>query len=290
LKVIVEPDDGIKPLVAGIDGAKKSVDIGIFRLDRGEVARALKRAVARGVAVRTLIAHRNSGGEGQLRKLERRLLDTGATVARTDDDLVRYHNKVMIVDRATLYVLGFNFTALDTRVSRSFGIVTKKPELVQEGLKLFEADLQRQPYTPSVPGFIVSPLNARERLAMFLKGARKQLLIYDPKLTDPLMIRILQERARAGVDIRIMGRVAKRAMGLTAEKFPGKRLHVRAIVRDGRQTFVGSQSLRKIELDGRREVGVVAKDTKIVSRIAAVFEEDWALTDTGKKAAKEAAK
>ena len=43
--------------------------------------------------------------------------------------------------------------------------------------------------------------------------------------------------------------------GFDARAFPGKRLHVRAIVRDGRRAFVGSQSLRKLELDERREVG-----------------------------------
>ena len=35
----------------------------------------------------------------------------------------------------------------------------------------------------------------------------------------------------------------------------GLRLHVRAIVRDRKAAFVGSQSLRKLELDKRREVG-----------------------------------
>jgi hypothetical protein len=34
-----------------------------------------------------------------------------------------------------------------------------------------------------------------------------------------------------------------------------KRLHVRAIIVDGRRAFLGSQSLRRIELDERRETG-----------------------------------
>src|SRR5262245_53262044 len=282
MKVIVQPEDGVSPIVEAIKGAKKSIDIGIFRLDRGDIAKALKAAVDRGVPVRTLIAHTNSGGEKRLRKLEKKLLETGATVARTDDDLVRYHNKLMIVDRRELYVLGFNYTSNDIKKSRSFGVVTKKRDLVQEALKLFEADLQRQPYTPGVNTFLVSPLNARDRLARFLKGARKHLYVYDPKLTDPLMIRILQERERSGVDVRILGRIAKRGAGLPAEKFPGKRLHVRAIIQDGRQAFVGSQSLRRLELDGRREVGVIVKDPGIVGRLGEIFERDWALTDRGK--------
>lgn len=288
--LIVQPDDGIKPVVSAIQKAKSSVDIGIFRLDRGDVAKALRLAVARGVPVRTLIAHTNRGGDKLLRKLEQELLATGASVSRTDDDLRRYHNKIMIVDRKTLYVLGFNYTAQDINKSRSFGVVTKKRALVQEALKLFEADSMRQPYKPGPKTFLVSPVNARERLALFLKGAKRQLMIYDPKLTDPAMIRILKERTKAGVSVRILGKLGKRGAGLTAERFPGRRLHVRAIVRDGRQAFVGSQSLRKLELDGRREVGVIVKEPKVVSRIAAVFEDDWAQTERAKQEARDSRK
>jgi phosphatidylserine/phosphatidylglycerophosphate/cardiolipin synthase-like enzyme len=174
--------------------------------------------------------------------------------------------------------------------SRSFGVITKNRALVLEAIKLFEADSLRRPYTAGPKQFLVSPLNARERLAAFLRGARKQLLVYDPKLTDPTMIRILRERVSAGVSVRILGKLGKRGAGLTAEKFPGKRLHVRAIVRDGQQAFVGSQGLRKLELDGRREVGLIVKDPKVVTRMAAVFEEDWALTDRAKQDSKDAKK
>lgn len=290
MSLIVEPDDGIGPLVSAIRKAKASIEIGIFRLDRGDVARALRAAVGRGVRVRTLIANTNRGGDRRLRKLEQDLLKTGASVRRTDDDLRRYHNKIMIVDRATLYVLGFNYTALDVDKSRSFGLVTRNRELVQEALELFEADSLRRPYKPGSKAFVVSPVNARARLAAFLRGTRKQLMIYDPRLTDPVMIRILRERVSAGVSLRILGKLGKRGAGLTAERFPGRRLHVRAIIRDGRQAFVGSQGLRKLELDGRREVGLIVKDPKVVTRMAAVFEADWAETDRVRQDLKDARK
>lgn len=290
MTLIVEPDDGIDPVIAPINKAKSTIDIGIFRLDRGDIAKALKRAVDRGVRVRTLIAHTNRGGEKELRKLELQLLETGASVRRTDDDLRRYHNKIMIVDKKALYVLGFNYTAIDIKKSRSFGVVTKKPALVREAIKLFEADSLRQPYSAGPKTFLVSPMNARERLTHFLSGARKHLMIYDPKLTDPTMIRILHQRMAAGVSVRIMGKLGKRGTGLMAEKLPGKRLHVRAIVRDGKQVFVGSQSLRKLELDGRREVGLIVSDPRVVSRLAATFEADWAETDLAKRDARDAMK
>ena len=50
------------------------------------------------------------------------------------------------------------------------------------------------------------------------------------------------------------------------------------MVRDGSSAFVGSQSLRKLELDNRREVGVIVSDTAIAKRMQEVFESDWLKT------------
>jgi len=110
-------------------------------------------------------------------------------------------------------------------------------------------------------------------------------LIYDPEAGDPAILRLLAERAKAGIDVRIIGKLGDKKAALTAETYPGKRLHVRAIVVDGRRAFLGSQSLRRIELDERREIGVVVTDGSVVKQMQAVFEEDWAQTDPGKRTA-----
>jgi len=214
-----------------------------------------------------------------------RLLDAGLTVTRTAGELIRYHGKMMVIDQRVLHLYGFNFTSLDINRSRSFGVTTRHHALVREALKLFEADSARQAYTAGYSRFIVSPENSRERLSEFIKGATSQLLIYDPKVGDSTMLRLLVERAKAGVDVRIIGKVSQKQRGqLNSEKYPGKRLHVRAIIRDGRRAFLGSQSLRKLELDKRREIGAIVTDAAVVKQMQKVFEEDWARTDSGKSA------
>jgi phosphatidylserine/phosphatidylglycerophosphate/cardiolipin synthase-like enzyme len=204
-----------------------------------------------------------------------RLLAAGVTVARTSNDLARYHDKFMIVDRRELHVLAYNFTYLDVEHSRSFGLITKNPRLVAEAVKLFEADTKRQPYAPGQENFVVSPANARRQLSAFLRGAKKTLLIYDPEISDPAMIRILEDRAAAGVDVRIIGKVAGRGSGLASRKLGTMRLHTRTIVRDRDRVFIGSQSLREIELDKRREIGLIVRERKLVSHLVKTFEADW---------------
>jgi cardiolipin synthase A/B len=293
MKLLIQPGDGVSPLVKAISRAKHSIEIVIFRFDQREVERALAAAVTRGVSVHALIAHTNRAGEANLRNLEMRLLGAGITVARTADDLVRYHGKMMLIDRRELFLLAFNLTHQDIDRSRSFGVITRSRDVVREACHLFEADVKRHPYEADSDRFIVSPVNARKQLGAFLRGARKQLLIYDPEVSDRAMIRILEERAKAGVDVRIIGKLTVKASGLAVQKL-AMRLHTRTIIRDGKAAFLGSQSLRELELDSRREIGIIFKDARVVSRLAEVFQEDWeqkpAVTSQGEGAVKSAAK
>ena len=147
MKLIVMPDDGPEVLLSALKSAKKSIEIAIFRFDRSDIEQTLNAAVTDGVKVTALVADINRGGEKTLRQLETRFLETGITVARTADDLIRYHDKYFIIDRRVLYMLSFNFTHLDMDHSRGFEIATKNKALVQEAIQLFEADCARRPYT-----------------------------------------------------------------------------------------------------------------------------------------------
>ena len=285
MKLIIEPADGVGPLLTVIRSAKKSVEIAVFRFDRKDIETALKATAERGVRVTALIAFANRGGEQSLRKLELRCLDAGIVVARTSDDLVRYHGKYIVIDRRVLCLLSFNFTHLDVDHSRGFGIVTTHAPWVREAARLFRADCTRTKYAPRTETFVVSPANSRKALDTFLKRATKQLLIYDPRISDKEMLRVLQERAKAGVEIKIIGSVAGRYQ-FDVKKLAGTRLHTRTIIRDGRQAFVGSQSLRTAELDLRRELGLIVQDTKAVKKLIETFESDWASADAKKAPAR----
>jgi cardiolipin synthase A/B len=191
----------------------------------------------------------------------------------------------MLVDRKEVFVLSYNFTHMDIERSRSFGIVTKNAELVREASSLFDSDVKRAEYKARSKKFIVSPVNSRDVLSAFIKGAKKQLLVYDIKISDRGMTRLLQERIKAGVEVRILGGACTDRK-LPLRKLNRLRLHTRGIVRDGKHLFLGSQSLRKLELDARREIGVIVQGAKIVSAFTAVFEDDWKAAEKKKEIGK----
>jgi phosphatidylserine/phosphatidylglycerophosphate/cardiolipin synthase-like enzyme len=278
MQVIIQPRDGIAPLIKAIRSAKKTIDIVIFRFDIDKIEKALNDAVERGVVVRALIAHTNRGGKGELRKLEDRLLKKGATISRTADDMVRYHGKLLVIDRERAFVLGFNYTKQDIDKSRSLGLTTRNRRVVSDILKVIEADHNRTPLKIKSTRVVVSPENSRERLKAFIKRARRELLIYDLNVTDDDMIMALKERAESGVKIKVLGHVEKKwadEISWRVKEFSRLKLHVRCIVRDQQAAFVGSQSLRNLELDKRREVGLITKDRRAVRQIAETFIADW---------------
>ena len=75
MKLIVEPDAGIAPVITAIKRATKSIDILIFRCDREELTRALKDAVTRGIDRACADGTHQSRRREGLRKLELELLE-----------------------------------------------------------------------------------------------------------------------------------------------------------------------------------------------------------------------
>lgn len=275
MHVIIQPRDGIEPLLEGINQAKESIEIVIYRLDRLEIEQALVAAAARGVRVHALITHTNKEDLKEIKKLAKRLSERKVKVTRTAEDLVRYHSKVMIIDRRQLFLLTFNFSFLDIHHSRSFGVITEDKQLVSEAVRLFNADAARKSPKVEAEHFVISPINSRKKLSAFIEGAEKQLLIYDGKLSDSQMLKHLENRVKAGVEIKVIGTTGKPIKGIEVRPMPLIRLHTQAIIRDGKQVFFGSQSLRKVELDQRREVGLITDDKEALKSFFLIFVLDW---------------
>jgi hypothetical protein len=116
----------------------------------------------------------------------------------------------MIIDREELHVYGFNYTSLDLK-SRSLGLVVREKRIVQEALRLFESD-------DPAPG-IRAEHRRRRRQSRERPRAAGDVDQAEPQVAgdlgseidrNPQMLRLLTQRAKMGVDIRIIGKVAKR--------------------------------------------------------------------------------
>ena len=136
-------------------------------------------------------------------------------------------------------------------------------------------------FVPRARDLVVSPENARRRLETFLRRARKSLDIYDPQVTDDQMLALLaRTQPHAASASASLGKLEKKwaTRGSTPVPFQGSGCTSAPSCVMAARAFVGSQSLRELELHERREVGVIIRDPAIVRSLQKTFKRDWRLT------------
>ena len=263
VKLIVQPDAGID---AGRPGrssrAQEVVDICIFRFDRSEIEKALAAAVLRGVKVRALIAHTNRGGETACASsssgcsLQASPSHAPQTTGALSRQVPGRRRQCCTCSAST----SPSWTSTRAAASRSRRATARR---CTEARKLFEADCTRQPYRARA---IESGRQSRrtrataDRLHQRREARARDLRREGAGSGDPQAAQGTRGKRRDDPRDR-RGEGADRNIG--SARLKGMRLHVRAIVRDGTRAFVGSQSLRKLELESRREVGLLISNPSV---------------------------
>jgi phosphatidylserine/phosphatidylglycerophosphate/cardiolipin synthase-like enzyme len=282
LSLIIQPGDSFFPIVAAIDSAVHSINMTIFRMDDPIVRGAMSYAVSRGVEVRALVAPQSKGWTKRNRKLSEQLSELGVEVRfpkNSDQTTIRrYHYKMMTIDEAQSLILTFNPTQKNLHYARDFGVSIRDHDITSELNRLFDADWQGVEYQPEELPLVISPYNSRVKLMALLQSAQRSVKIMDAKLRDEEILLILLQKASSGCDVKVISREMhydRIVPNLHVRQLARYKLHAKCIVVDSSRFFIGSQNLRSVSFEGRREVGIVIEDEPMSLRIERVFEEDW---------------
>ena len=280
LSLIVQPGDSFFPMVDAIDGAKTSIKMTIFRMNDPIVREAMTYAVSRGVKVQALVAPASKGWTKKNKKLSEELAKVGieVKVPRERKEIKRYHYKIMTIDDQSSLILTFNPTQKNLHYARDFGLLIKDPEIASELSRLFDADWSGESFKPSDLPLAISPYNSREKMLELLNSAERTIRILDAKVQDQQAIGVLLRKASAGCNIQIISEDTdynEVVPNFHMRKLARYKLHAKCIIVDGTRFFVGSQNLRKVSMDNRREVGLIVEDDAMARKIERVFDEDW---------------
>ena len=281
LALIIQPGDSFFPIVDAIDSAAQSIKMTIFRMDDPIVRDAMSYAVQRGVKVRALIAPTAKGWNKRNKKLAEDLAKLGIEVRITRprrERIKRYHYKIMMIDEQQSLILTFNPTQQNLHYARDFGLLIRDQEITRELNRLFDADWQGSAFKPKGHPLVISPYNSRQKLLEILSSAERSIRIMDAKVEDQEVMGVLLRKASRGVDVRVISRDTfydEVIPNFHVKKLARFKLHAKCIVVDGTYFFVGSQNLRRVSLDSRREVGLVVEDPAMARRIERVFDDDW---------------
>ena len=296
VQVFVEPDAGEHPITDAIASAKKSVWLEIYLLTDRNVIRALEEAANRGVDVRVMLEPHPFGGGSPSRTMDQ-LKAAGAKVEDSDPSFALTHEKGMIIDATTAYIMTSNFSRAALGGSsgssgfrnREYDIVDTNSQDVQAVSAIFQADWDRTTAQFNDPNLVVSPVNSRNAFNALISSAHSTLLIEAEEMNDTAIEQALANAAQHGAHVQVIlpspsgssgdsnsqGIAAIKQGGLQVREDPRLYMHAKIIVVDGQKAFVGSENISSESLDQNRELGIIVSDAGVLHTLAQTFGQDW---------------
>lgn len=278
------PDADVTPFVRAFDGARKSIDVLIYRMGAGPITDSLVGAARRGVDVRIIIDHARTRAD---EAAARRLSSAGATVRWGDTKFPYMHAKTAVVDGKTALITSSNFPSDYFERERNFVAIDRDPTDVADLETVFEADWAGK--TPQLPctRLVLAPVNARARIVDLVDSAKRELLVESMQLSDKSVRAAIKRAAGRGVSVRVILADTKwietnkaaiedlATANITAREMSSLDVHVKSIIVDGEQGLVGSANFSFTSLSSNREVGLVTDDAPAVATMKRTFESDW---------------
>ena len=284
--LVVLPDDGGHDIVAALAGARRRAWIEVYLLTDGDAVDALLAAHGAGADVRVLLEPAPyGGGDNQAAYLT--LQQAGVDVRWFSVPGGLVHIKLLLIDDAA-WVLTPNLTSAGLNRNREYAFVDPSPADVARAAAVFTADAAgRSPDGDAQTRVLVSPLDARSRLAAAIDAASTSLLLEIEELSDEDLVARLGAARGRGVSLSVLVPAADRSTATTAavallrsngvavRALPSPTLHAKAMVIDRVSAYLGSVNFTRASLDDNREMGLLLDDQAVASRIAGTIAADW---------------
>lgn len=301
VQVFVEPTAGESDITNAIDQAKQSVWLEIYLLTDTKIIRALENAAHRGLDVRVMLEpHPYGMGSVSPRKTLDKLSAAGVKAQPTSSNFSLTHEKGMIIDGQTVYIMTCNFSRAALGGSRSianreYGIIDTNAQDVQAVSAIFNGDWGQTTPQYTDPNLVVSPDNSRNAFASLINGAHKTLAIEAEEMQDSQIEHDLVNAAQRGVQVQVIlpapsgtggdsnsqGISTIKQAGIQVREDSQLYMHAKIIIVDGQQAFVGSENISAASLDHNRELGVIVSDQNVLNTLQQTFQQDWRNSQVG---------
>ncbi len=290
--LLVLPEDSPRPILDAVSRASRSLRIKMFVFSDPALLKAVIAARRRGVKVQVILTPARKTGREENVESRRALRAAGVEVRDPNPAYSLTHEKSMVVDDETAFVMSLNWVTKNLTETRDYAVITSRAREVREVLDGFEADWNRQPFEPEGDGSMIWAPGARDRILEFIDDARHSIFVQNERYQDPLVIERLVRAAMRGVKVRVTARPPHTLkadkllegvgglrildhVGIKVHKLKQHRLHGKILLADGVAAVVGSINLSPGSLDDRRELAIAVRDDAVVERLHDVVHGDW---------------
>jgi phosphatidylserine/phosphatidylglycerophosphate/cardiolipin synthase-like enzyme len=287
VSVIVEPNgnDG-QELIDAINGAKTSVHMTMYLLSNNGVVNALISQHQAGHDVKVLLNQNFPSNGGSNSSVYSQLQGAGVPVQWAPSAFTYTHEKCVIVDGATAWIMTMNATGSSPSANREYLAVDTNAADVAEAEAIFEADYGNKSYTPSGP-LAVAPQNARDKILAVAQSAKATLDVEGEEFSDTPVANAVAAAAKRGVKVRVVvanttptssqttaiGTVKSAGGKVVATANPY--IHAKAMVADGALMYVGSANFSGGSLGYNRELGVILAEPSEIAKVEAAIGTDF---------------
>jgi phosphatidylserine/phosphatidylglycerophosphate/cardiolipin synthase-like enzyme len=197
------------------------------------------------------------------------------------------HQKTLVADGSTAYIMTLNLVDEDYATSRDFAVVDTNGQDVAAIERTFTADWNNQPVKPSDGADLVWSPGALGSQLSLISSARRSLDIYNEEMDDSAVTSALEAAAHRGVDVRVVmtassdwdaafKELADAGVHVrTYKQDASLYIHAKMILVDGRRAFLGSQNFSAGSLDDNRELGIILSTGAIIDPLKGTFVGDY---------------
>jgi phosphatidylserine/phosphatidylglycerophosphate/cardiolipin synthase-like enzyme len=287
------PDDSARPVLDAINHASKSLRIKIFLFSDPAILQAVIQAQKRGVSVRVMLNPARRGGESENEATRNKLTSASIAVLDSNPRFDLTHEKSMVVDDETAFIMLFNWESKDLTQTRDYAVVTGAPHEVSEVMECFDADWDRRQFTPGDHSHLIWWIgNCRQRIGQFIDEAKHTLWLQNERYQDPVIIERLVRANHRGVKVHVLARPPHHLkkgklvegvgglrilddVGVKVHKLKGLKLHAKLLFADRERAIIGSINLAPGSFDSRRELAIEVHDKDIIDRLQEIVHQDW---------------
>ena len=180
LSLITEPGPGDRPFLQAVQSAQSSADLVMYELSDPTFEQALVSAEKRGVQVRVLLNGGYYGGGSSANKAAYSYLKAnGVPVRWSPSRFALTHQKTLVADDKTAYIMTLNLVDEDYSTSRDFAVADTNSHDVSAIETTFTADWNNQSIRPPDGVDLVWSPGALDSELSLINSVRHALDIYN---------------------------------------------------------------------------------------------------------------
>lgn len=272
-------------IVELIESAQSTVWLEGYMLTNKEIIAALIKASKREIDIKIILEKNPYRAYNINNKVFYKLQDLWINIIWSHPkNYALNHTKMLIIDNLAIISTG-NFTHSTFKKNRDVLIFTKDISLVQELKSIFTYDFHWEPLWSSYPNLLTSPNNSRWKIKQLIDSASESLDIYFPYINDEKIYNQIIQKSQQWVKVRFL--IDKKSLDkdkdeiiqlqenwVIIKKFSGS-LHAKSILVDNKYLYVWSINLSDWSFDKNREVGLIIKNTNLISHFSQIFQKDF---------------